>query len=458
MQGFRGYLFIWFGQFISLIGSAMTRFAITIWAYQETESALVLATVGFFSFGGSVIFSPIAGAMVDRWNRKTVMMASDLGAGLSTVFLLLMYSTGNLQIWHLYLAGLVNGIFDSFQFPAFSAATTLMIHKKHYTRAHALQSVSESASVIAAPIIAGIVLAWVGIGGVFWFDVVTFLFAVGSVWLTYIPQPVRTEAGDDSRGSLWYEIVYGFKYIWKRPSLMGMQMMFFFINLTGTAAAILLSPMVLATTNNDSVVLGVVQGALGVGGLVGAIVLSAWGGFKRRVHGVFLGMALSGLFGQVLLGLGREVVVWTIGAFLMMFFVPLLNASNQAIWQSKVPPELQGRVFSVRRLIAQITAPFAMLMAGVLADNVFEPGMMPGGSLAPIFGGLVGTGPGAGMSLIILFTGLLGTVGGLMGYLIPFVREIEVLLPDHDQGESELPVAGDVSDLDVEGVPAPVIS
>jgi hypothetical protein len=180
------------------------------------------------------------------------------------------------------------------------------------------------------------------------------------------------------------------------------------------------------------VVLGSVLSTLGIGGVAGALLLSAWGGPRRRIHGVLLGMALGSLFGAGLLGLGRGLLLWSAGAFFDAFFVPFINGSNQAIWQSKVAPDVQGRVFAVRRLIAQITAPLAMLLAGPLADRVFEPAMQPGGALAGVFGWLVGNEPGSGMSLIMLITGLLGVGVGLAGYLIPKIRDVETLLPDHD--------------------------
>jgi hypothetical protein len=139
------------------------------------------------------------------------------------------------------------------------------------------------------------------------------------------------------------------------------------------------------------------------------------------------------LLGITVLGLGQTPLVWAAGAFLMMFFIPVINGSSQAIWQSKVAPDVQGRVFSVRRLMAQITAPVAFLLAGPLADNVFEPAMQVGGSLESTFGGLVGTGSGAGMSLIFIITALLGTVVSLAGYLVPAIRNIEDILPDYDE-------------------------
>jgi hypothetical protein len=198
--------------------------------------------------------------------------------------------------------------------------------------------------------------------------------------------------------------------------------------------------MVLAQTGSDQVALGGVQAILGVGGVVGGLLLSVWGGPKRRVHGVLLGMTLSSVLGELVLGLGNGPLVWGIGAFFSSFFIPIINGSNQAIWQAKVAPDVQGRVFSARRLIAQLSWPLATLLAGPMADFLFEPAMAVGGPLANSFGGLVGTGAGAGMSLMFVVTGLMGMVVGLGGYAVPAIRNAEEILPDHDAAPEPQPV------------------
>ena len=431
LSGMRGFTLIWLGQLVSLLGTGMTRFALTIWAYQETGSATTLALVAFFSFGPVVLLSPIAGALVDRWNRKLVVMISDLAAGTTTIALLILYSTGHLQIWHLYLMGALAGAFESFQFPAFSAAMTMMLTKAQFGRANGMMAVADSASNIIAPLLAGLLLTLVGIGGVMTIDVITFLFAVGVVIFIHIPQPETSDVGASARSTLWRESLYGFQYIWARPSLLGMQLIFFLSNLFGTYGAVLMAPLILARTANNELLLGTVQSAMGIGGLAGGILLSTWGGPKRRVHGVLLGMIGSSLLGTVVMGLGPTLPFWIVGAFFTMFFIPILNGSNQAIWQSKVAPDVQGRVFATRRLIAQITAPLAMLSAGPLADRIFGPALQPGGALVPIFGWLVGVGPGSGIGLILVLTGVLGAFGALSGYAVPAIRNIETILPDY---------------------------
>ena len=432
-----GFTIVWIGQVVSLLGTAMTGFALTIWAWQETGQATALALVGFFTFGPTVLLSPVAGALVDRWNRKLVMMLSDLGAGAATVVTLALYVSGGLEIWHLYVLGAWTGAFGAFQFPAYSAAISTMLPKAQYARASGMLSLAESASAIAAPVLAGVLLAVIGIGGIMVIDIVTFTVALLALLWVAIPQPEASEEGRGSRGSLLKESLYGFRYIVKRPSLLGLQLVFTAINLIFTFGFIVLAPMILARTGNDELMLGSVQSALGVGGVAGGILLSVWGGPKRRVHGVLLGMAASSLLGTTLMGVGQSLPLWLVAAFFSAFFIPILNGSNQAIWQAKVAPDVQGKVFAARRLIAQLSAPVAMLLAGPLADRVFEPAMMPGGALANLFGPLVGTGPGAGMGLMFVMSGVAGTLVGLGGYLFPAIRRVETTIPDHDAVLSE---------------------
>jgi DHA3 family macrolide efflux protein-like MFS transporter len=431
-SGMFGFSIVWLGQLVSMSGSGMTRFALTIWVYEETGEATALALVAIFSFAPAIFFSPIAGVIVDRVSRKRVMIASDLAAGLSTVALLILFSTGHLEIWHLWAAGFFASSFESFQFPAYSAAITTMVEKKHYTRANAMLGMVHSGSTIIAPALAGGLLHVIGISGIMIIDIATFVFAIGMLLLVIIPNPAETAAGRASRGTLLQESAFGFRYIFSNRSLLGLLLIFQAINLTFTLAMVLLAPMILARTGHNEVILGTTMMMFGIGGVVGGVIITAWGGFKRRIHGVLLGIALASLFGQVVLGVGQSIRVWAVGAFLAMFFLPLVNGSSQGIWQAKVPPDIQGKVFATRRLIAQISAPVAMILGGRLADVVFEPAMTSGGAFARFFQPLVGSGPGAGMGLLFVFSGIFGAVAALSGYLIPAVRQIETRLPDYD--------------------------
>ena len=431
LSGMRGFTVIWGGQFVSLLGTFMTNFALTIWAWQVTGEATALALTGLAFVLPNILLYPVAGALVDRWNRKLVMMLSDIAAGVSTLVILVLFTSGNLQIWHLYVTGAFAGMFQSFQFPAYSAAVSTMVDKEDYTRTSGMLSVAQNTSGILSPVAAGVLLPVIGMRGILLFDLFSVAVAIASLVIVNIPQPKPKQAAE--RNSLLEDSLFGFKYIRERPGLLGLQLVFFTINFIGSLGFPLLAPMVLSRTGDDTVILGAVRSAFGAGGLVGGLILSAWGGPKKRVHGVLAGLSLSCLLGYVAIGLGNDVYAWSIGAFLMMLFNPLINGSNQAIWQSKVPPEMQGRVFGTRAMIARISQPVAMAITGPLADRFLIPGMMEGGSLAPYFGWLVGVGPGTGISLLWVFLGVIGFVCGLGGYLFREVRDVESILPDHDE-------------------------
>ena len=410
----------------------MTGFALTIWAYEITGKATALALVGFFFITPMLIFSPIAGAIVDRQDRKLMMMVSDLAAGITTIVVLILYLSGHLQIWHLYLSAAIQGTFQTFQWPAYSAAISVMIPKEQYGRANGMLSLAESGSNIFAPLLAGALLGVVGFAGILTIDIITFSFAIGALLLVHIPQPKITAEGRASRGSIWKESAYGFRYILDRPSLLGLQIVFMLGNFFVSIPFAILPAMILASTNNNELIFATVSSAGAIGGVAGGLLMSAWGGPKQRIHGVLAGWAISSLLGVVLFGLGKTLPVWVAASFMGALFVPIINGSNQAIWQSKVAPDLQGRVFSIRRLIAWFVNPAAMLVAGPLADRVLEPSMMESGNLSGVFGGVAGTGPGAGMSLMFIFAGLMAMIVGIAGYFVPAIRNVETLLPDHD--------------------------
>ena len=431
-SGMRGFVIVWLGQVVSMLGTGMTNFAVSFWIFQQTGEATALTWAIFFFMAPSVLFSPIAGAIVDRANRKTIMIVSDLLAGVATIILLTLLAADSLQIWHIYLANLLAGAANAFQFPAYSAAVTMMLPKEQYGRAAGMLALAGSASGILAPAFAGALLAPIGLVGIMSIDVATFLFAVFALLIVYIPQPEVTAEGRTGQGSLLQESAYGFRYIFERPSLLGLQMVFFCINFLAMFGFAVMVPMILARTGNNEIALASVQSLGAIGGVVGGLLLSTWGGPRRKVNGVLLGMVGISILGQSLMGVGQGVFIWATSAFLGQFILPILNGSNQAIWQAKVAPDVQGRVFAVRRLIAQITAPVATALAGPLADNVFEPAMQPDGALAPLFGWLVGTGAGAGMGLMFVITGLIGVAVGLGGYLFPAIRNAEDLLPDHE--------------------------
>ncbi len=436
-KGMGTFTAIWAGQLLSLLGTGMTQFAMTIWAWQKTGQATALALAGVCAFAPVVLVSPLAGAIVDRTSRKLLMILSDLAAGLGTLTILLLYLAGALEIWHLYAVLVFIGTFGAFQFPAYSATISVLVDKSQYARASGMMSLAGSISGVFSPVAAGILLGPIGIAGILSVDLATMATAIVILLLAKIPQPARSAEGAKARSSLLREAGFGFRYIAARRGLLGLLCMFFLFNVMSGFGFTVLAPMVLARTGDNAMLLGSVQSAAGIGGVVGGVLLSLWGGPKRRVHGVLIGCALGGLVGLVGVGVGRSLPVWAGAMFAMAMIFPTVNASSQTIWQSKVPPDLQGRVFSVRLMLAQVGTPLAMLLAGPLADRVFEPGMRAGGALAKTFGPLVGTGPGAGMGLMLVFGGLLAAVAALVGFAYRPLRVVESALPDHDVAQAE---------------------
>jgi DHA3 family macrolide efflux protein-like MFS transporter len=432
LAGMQTFTIVWIGQIVSLLGTAMSQFGLTLWAYKVTGKATPLALAGFFWVTPQVVLAPFIGVLVDRGNRKLMMMLGDLAAALTSAVMFILYVTGNLHIWHLYVAATITGLFQGFQWPAYSAAITLMLPKKQYARADGMLTMAWNASSVFAPILAGVLIGPVGLAGILIVDLVAAAVAIGTLLFVDIPQPPRTEAGREGAGSFLGETLYGFRYILARPSLLGLQTVFLVGNFFSSMALSVLAPMILGRTGNDELIFGSVQSVGAIGGVIGALMMSAWGGPKRRVHGVLQGWLWSSLLGLTVLGLGQTSFVWAAGMFLDAFFSPLINGCNQAIWQAKVAPDVQGRVFAARVFIAWLVQPLGRLLTGPLVDQVLEPAMAKGGSLEPVFGRLVGTGTGAGMALLFVVAGLLAAQAGVGGYLFSAVRNVEDILPDHE--------------------------
>lgn len=294
--GIKTFITIWFGQFVSQIGTALTRFALLIWAYEQTGSAMSVALLGFFSFLPNLVVSPFAGVWVDRLDRRKIMLLADLGAGMMTMGMLLLFVSGHLQIWHLYLAQALSGVFEAFQLPAYTAATTVLLPKEQYARASGLRSMADSGAQVIAPLLAGLLLAWVGINGVMLIDIGTFLVAFLTLVIIHIPQIEGTEREPavKTRAQFWGEMRVGFSYIWQRPGLLGLMLIFTGIFLFATLTYLSILPaMILARSGGNELALASVQGALGAAGVVGGLLVSLWGGPKRKIHGVLAGAAFS---------------------------------------------------------------------------------------------------------------------------------------------------------------------
>ncbi len=431
----QGFLLIWLGQMLSATATSTTTFALYIWIIKQTAGGSSVGVMEFFFFSATLIVAPIAGILVDRYNRKTTMLVYDVASLAVTFIILLLYFFQLLEIWHLYLATIVQGIGYAFQWPAYRAAISTMVPKARYVRANGMMNLLDDVPDVFSPILAGIILGpLVGLSGILLINVVAFVFSIGVLLITDIPETPQTSEGEQSHGVIWKELVFGFLYIIKRPSLLGLQLIFlagnFFSGIALSAAVFY--PMILLRTGNNTEVLGFISTVGSLAAVTGGIVLTAWGGIKRPLHGVLMGWIISSFLGLALLGIGRGLVIWLVAVAVEAMCDPLTKVSDDTILQRKVSPDLQGRVFGAQSVIAQFMIPFAPLIGGYLGDKVFEPAMQTQSTLSNIFGPVVGTGPGSGLGLLVFLCGIGATLVGLSGYLLRPIRKLDEILPDHD--------------------------
>ncbi len=427
------FTIVWLGQLVSVLASSMSSFALSIWMFQKTGSATAMSGMQVSFILPFMLITPIAGVMVDRYNRKLMMMVSDLASVLATIAILVFQAAGLLQFWHLYVACILMGLGNAFQWPAYSAAITTMIPKEKYGRANGMMSLIESGPAVFSPILASALLPVIGLTGILTIDVTTFFLAIGALLLVNIPQPMKTIEGQAGKGSLLKEVGFGFKYIFERPSLRLYLAVILAVNISLGFSQPVTAPMILSRTHQDTVVFGAVQTAAAIGGVLGGLIMSAWGGFKRRIDTMLAGWIIWAVVGSIIFGISRWPVVWMVTIAIGEMTFPITNGAAQAIWQSKVAPDVQGRVFAARRFIAWLTDPIMPLVAGGLADFVTEPAMKVQSPFSQAAGWLVGSGPGSGMSLQFILSGILFLCVIITGFLIPAYRNIERNLPDYDQ-------------------------
>lgn len=432
-NGMQGLVVIWLGQVISGIASSITAVALPIWIFSITGSGTAVGLLEFFYFGSYLLTALFAGVLIDRYNRKMMMLVYDFLSLSAMAVLLVLETTGNLEVWHLYVSAVFQGVGFAFQSPAYSAAITTMVPKKEFIRANSLMTLLNDGPEIFGPLLAGSLYLLVGLEGLLAVNLLAFVVSIGALLFVEIPSPRPTWQGELAHNKFFKDAMYGLKYILQRPGLLGLQLIFFTGNLfSGIALSVAaLYPMLLLRTGNDTEAVGIVQSVGALAAVVAGIVLTGWGGIKRPVRAILLGWILSSLFGLTALGIGRVLVIWLIAITINSIFEPVVNVSLEAFLQTKIPPDLQGRVFSASDFISQAMIPFTPLLAGFFGDQIFEPAMTPGGALANTFGWIVGTGPGSGFGLLIVLCGIGGTLVGLSGYLVGDIRNVDKLIPDY---------------------------
>ncbi len=425
--GMRVFTIVWFGQLVSLVGSSLTGFGLGVWVYEGTGSVTQFAFITVFAALPGVLISPLAGALVDRWDHRRTMILSDTGAGLSTLAMVLLFAAGRLEVWHIYVATAISSILGAFQWPAYIAATTLLVPKQHLGRASGMLQMARGVAQIVAPVLAGSLLGVIGLEGIVLLDLATFLVALGTLLVIRLPRAATAVEQRGQGSSLMGEVVEGWRYIAMRPGFVGLLLFFAASNFLVGIVQVLVTPLVLTVAS--AALLGVILTSGGIGMFVGSVAMSVWGGPQRRMNGVVGGMLLSGL-SILLSGIVTSHLLICVVVFFILLGIPVINGCTQVIFQDKVAIHMQGRVFALTGAIAGAAFPFAYAVAGPLADYVFEPLMAVSGPLAGSLGELMGVGPGSGIRLLFVLLGALTMIVTLAAYQHPRFRHLEAELPD----------------------------
>ena len=413
-SGLRDFLILWGSQSVSTLGTAMTNYALIVWVYGQKGTASSITLLSVCSFLPSILFCFIAGAIADRWDKKRVMLLSDLAAALGTVAVLTLYLTSSLKIGHLYIINFLLSFMNAFQAPASYVATSLLVPSKHYVRVSALQALSSSIVTILAPALGRALLAFGGLTTVLTVDLISFAFAF-MILLFYIKIPAMERETDRLKESFVKTCMEGIRYLKTHSALLRIIVFFAFINLIAKMGGYGMMPaLILSRTGNDQVSLGMVEAAVGLGTLVGSVIVTLMKPAKSKVRTVFLACGLSFVLGDVGQSLTRALPFWIAAAFVSNIPMAFLNANLTAIMRSNVPIEMQGRVFSARDTIQYGTIPIGLFLGGALADYVFEPFMAAESPLQGVLSMLFGTGKGSGIAVMFFIVGVTGFITSLL--------------------------------------------
>ena len=421
------FLIIWFGQLISTTGSGLTSFALGIWIYQNTGSTALFAIVPTLIYLPGILISPFAGIIVDRLQFRTCMILSDFGSGLVIVLLAVFLLYENLQVWQVYIAVSVSSLFSAFQWTAYSTAATQLVPPVNLTQANALVEMAKAIAKIFAPLIAGLILTVTSLQSIIFINICTFLFSLFTLLIipaSIIPAKITKVVADGSNNKtrLSNEITRGFNYITEDPGLLRLMIFSGFIFFTLGLLEVLFTPLVLSIGSANE--LGKILSIGGCGWLVGSLIATIWKGPVKRINGVFLFSLLQGLW-LLLGGLKPSIFNVGIGIFGYLLVYPFIASCIQTIWQTKVPLNMQGRVFSTRLMFEWLALPLGYLLAGLLADIVFEPLLMPNGCLANSIGKIIGIGHGRGVALLIITTGFFIICITALAYMNNALRQVE---------------------------------
>lgn len=404
----RDFYLLWSTQSLSQLGSAVTGFALTLWLYEKTGSALSTAMLTICTYAPYVLMSIFAGALTDRFDKKRTMLACDTFAAFCTLLVLVLYKTELLCVWHLYAVNAVSGLMNTVQQPASEVAYTLIVPKDQYQKISGLQSLSRSLISIGNPLIAAAVYGMAGLDAVVFFDLVSFAIAFAALALFIRIPAVRAGTGKDEK--LIKLAGEGLQFLKKNPLVLDVILFMAGVNLIASAFDAVLPALVIPRQGNS--VLGIVTSCSGIAMVMGSLLVTVMKKPRNRVKVIYLTMLFSLGIENFVLAFSRNPVWWCIGQIIGWILVPVMSANQNVIMRTSVPVELQGRVYACRNTLQFFTIPIGLALGGFLVDELCEPFMAVQASNAapalPVL--LFGSGKGSGAALMMFVLGVAGTL------------------------------------------------
>jgi len=417
------FLLLWGSQTVSQLGTAMTDYAVIIWVYSRegTASSVTLLTVCVFL--PTIFFRFLAGGVVDRRNKKHIMLIADLVAACGSLAVLALHSADVLQVWHLYVINFLLSLMNAFQEPASFVAVSLLVPEEHYARAGGLQGFSGATVSILAPALGALLLAWGGLELVLIVDLATFAVAfLVLLFLIRIPEAEKKKPEDEPFSAT---CLAGIRYLKEHKAILRITLFLAVINfLAKLGNDGMLSPFILGRTGNNQPVLGAVESFTALGVLAGSLLATMMKPPKKRIPLIFITTGLV-CAGNVIQSLTSRPWLWCAAAFGSYLTAAVMNVNMNTLMREKVPLEMQGRVFSAKSTLESFTIPPALLLGGLLADTVFEPLMLADSPAQRILSGLFGTGKGAGIGLMFFIAGIAGMLVSFTRLRKPVYRELD---------------------------------
>ena len=438
-SGARTFYTLAAAQTVSQIGSNMSFLAVGIYVYQQTGQATPLALMSLFLLLPIIIAGGVAGVLADRYDRRKLMIIGDTGAALGSLALVISVTSGNFQLWHVYAAALWQAFFSTIQRPAFEASVSQLIPDAQRQRANAIMQMSKPTALLLASALTGLLYASIGVVGVFAIDLISFLVAVTTTVLVRIPAPARTDGETPARQSMLKEWRTGLGFLWSRRPLFILIAFGSLFSFFVSSVYALTTPYLLARTESE-VTLGLLTAIMSVGGVLGAVLIGVWGGFKRRVDTFILGIILV-LIATIVFGANLSPIVLGAALFAAMMGVSIVNTTLMTLLQAKVPGDMQGRVFATVTQLALVLMPLGYLLIGPLADQVFTPLASATGWTEGALGNLFGAGAAGGMGVLFAVSGVLGLIATLITYALRSVRRLEATLPTYTSAVDAAPTA-----------------